>query len=286
VHEIRPMTSDDIDAAADSFNAAFVALRAAQGLPPAEHTDADHRRQTARIRHYLGTDPDGSFVAVVDGAVAGMSQSFVREGHWMLSMLGLAPVGQGKQVGYGLLEASLDLAPRDSRGSIQASRDPRAMALYSRAGFDMHPTVCGHGPLRRRPAMAPSIRVGGLDDLALVGAVDREVRGAARDVDITFALEQGCTLYLDDAGGYALGAPDRVISLAARTDAIAGALLDAVLAQSEPGVTVEVNWLTAGQGWAIRKVVEYGIDLRIQGPMMIRGLPGPPAPYIASGGMG
>jgi hypothetical protein len=49
---------------------------------------------------------------------------------------------------------------------------------------------------------------------------------------------------------------------------------------------IEVNWLTSAQQWAIRVVVEAGIELLPFGPVMVRGMDGPPSPYIPSGGFG
>ena len=53
-----------------------------------------------------------------------------------------------------------------------------------------------------------------------------------------------------------------------------------------PGETVEINWLTAGQQWAITVLIQAGVELQPYGPVMVRGMPGPPSPYIPSGGYG
>ena len=63
-------------------------------------------------------------------------------------------------------------------------------------------------------------------------------------------------------------------------------VLRAMLAESPPGETIQVNWLTAGQQWAIAEVVTAGIELVPYGPVMVRGMHEPPHPYIPSGGFG
>jgi GNAT superfamily N-acetyltransferase len=281
------MTHGDIPGAIAAFDDAFAALRAGQGLPHHPRTPADLARLSARMGHFMATDPGGSFVAVLDDQVVGLSQAFVRERHWMLSLLAVAPPGQGSRTGHGLLEAALAHRDRSGPGSIQCSRDPRAMALYTRAGFDLNPSVRASGPLRTRPMAPSSVRPGNTEDLDLVATVDRRVRGAARNEDVAFAIEQpGCKLFVDEAGGYALAIPTAVVALAALNDSVATGLLLAVLADTAPGEDVEVNWLTAPQGWAIRVAVDCGLALHPHGPMMTRAMPGPPAPYIASGGLG
>ena len=82
------------------------------------------------------------------GTVIGMSQSFVREDYWMLSQLGTVPGRQGHGVGRELLRLALSHGDPDSPGTIQCSRDPKAMALYTSFGFVLHPVVAAWGVMR------------------------------------------------------------------------------------------------------------------------------------------
>jgi hypothetical protein len=59
-----------------------------------------------------------------------------------------------------------------------------------------------------------------------------------------------------------------------------------MLAEVPEGETIEVNWLTSAQQWAIRLLTQTGVELRPSGPVMVRGMDGPPSPYIPSGGYG
>jgi GNAT superfamily N-acetyltransferase len=157
---VRAMTEVDLPGAVEVWDEAFSTLAAEYGLPHAPRTPEGDRRVQNRMAHFLATDPGGSFVADEAGAVVGLSQSFVREGYWVLSALAAAPQWQGQGVGRRLLGAAMANADPDGPGTIQSSRDPRAIALYASAGFSLHPAVIGHGALRSgaRPARSTSRR--------------------------------------------------------------------------------------------------------------------------------
>jgi hypothetical protein len=124
-------------------------------------------------------------------------------------------------------------------------------------------------------------------ELAVVTAIDRAVRGSARTVDIVCMLTQpGNHLLLHSDQGYAVAKDERIVTLGALQEESATLVLRAMLAESPAGETIEINWLTSAQQWAIRVVVEAGIELQPYGPVMVRGMDGPPSPYIPSGGYG
>ena len=54
-------------------------MRATYGLPLFQMTPNDDLRLQNRMRHFLSTDPGGSWVADDAGGIVGLSQSFVRE---------------------------------------------------------------------------------------------------------------------------------------------------------------------------------------------------------------
>jgi GNAT superfamily N-acetyltransferase len=289
----RPMTEADVPAAVGAFDSGMLAMLARHSLPVTRNSIQDERRRLDRTRHFLGTDPDGSWVAEDGGAVVGMSQSFVREGYWMLSQLGTLPGLQGRGVGRELLHRALSHGDEHSAGTIQCSRDPKAMALYSSFGFVLHPVVAAWGAMRPGAIERPPEVVRHEPDqvtereLELVTAIDRDVRGSGRAVDIVAMLTQpGTRLLLHADQGYAVAMDDRVITLGARNEESATLVLKAMLAESPTGEMIEVNWLTSAQQWAIRVVVEAGIELQPYGPVMVRGMDKPPSPYIPSGGFG
>ena len=125
-------------------------------LPVTGHSIQDERRRQDRTRHFLGTDPAGSWVAEDGGTIIGMSQSFVREGYWMLSQLGTVPGRQGRGVGRELLRLALSHGDPESPGTIQCSRDPKAMALYAGFGFMLHPVVAAWGVMRPGSVVRPA----------------------------------------------------------------------------------------------------------------------------------
>lgn len=289
----RAMTEADVPAAVAAFDSGMLAMLARHQLPVTRNTIQDERWRQDRTRHFLGTDPQGSWVAEDEGIVVGMSQSFVREGYWMLSQLGTLPGRQGRGVGRELLRLALSYGDPDSPGTIQCSRDPKAMALYSSHGFVLHPVVAAWGAMRpgsvERPADVVRLEPEQVTEreLEIVTAIDRKVRGAGRKVDIDSMLAQpGHRLLLYGEDAYAVARDDRIVTLGGRDESSATMVLKAMLAEAPAGETIEINWLTSAQQWAIRVVVEAGIELQPFGPVMVRGMDGPPSPYIPSGGYG
>jgi GNAT superfamily N-acetyltransferase len=285
---VRAMTDGDVAAVVKTWDEAFETMHANLGLPIATMSPQDDLRMQNRIRHFLRSDPGGAWVAEDTGAVVGLSQSFVREGYWVLSLLATAPGHQGHGLGRELLGRAMTNTDPGRPGTIQSSRDPAAMALYTSAGFDLHPVVNGHGTVRSGSARTnPRVRLSDHRELGLVDAIDRAVRGSARTQDIAAMLQDGGTrlLLLADRG-YAIVTDDRVITLGARDEEAAAALLETFLASAADGQTVRLMWLTARQQWAIRTLVAAGMELRPYGAVMVRGMPGLPAPYIPSGGYG
>ena len=289
----RQMTEEDVPAAVAAFERGLLGIAAGHGLPVTGNSIQDERRRQDRTRHFLGTDPGGSWVAEEEGTIVGMSQSFVREDYWMLSQLGTVPGRQGHGVGRELLGLAVSHGDPKSPGTIQCSRDPKAMALYTGFGFALHPVVTAWGAIRpgavERPTDVDRYEPDevGARELDIVTAIDRKVRASARSVDIVAMLAQpGSRLLLYADQGYAVAKDERIVTLGARQEESAALVLRAMLAEAPAGETIEINWLTSAQQWAVREVVAAGIELRPYGPVMVRGMDGPPSPYIPSGGFG
>ncbi|MGO9456303.1 MAG: N-acetyltransferase family protein [Acidimicrobiales bacterium] len=285
----RPMETADVAPAVEVWCSAIADMGARHRPPSREAVagpaGADRDRVGRRIAHLLATDPAGSWVAERDGAVVGLAQAFVRGRHWVLSLLGVDPACQSAGVGRALLGRALGYGA-GGPGTIQASVDPRAIRLYATAGFEPHPTLVAAGPVTRRPAGPPSVRAAGEEGLAAASAVDRAVRGAPRLADLAHLVAGGATLLLDGDRAYALAQPDRVVTLAGRDEPSAAAVLTAALARARPDGPFEVGWLTGGQRWALGPLLDAGLPLFPSGPVMIRGMERPFAPYLPSGGFG
>ena len=90
--QIRPLTADDVPAA---DRAAWSALR--EHIPDAfAHENSERaRRGRYRIAHLLETDPDGAWVAELDGEIVGIGLALLREGVWGLRQSGLNKVRLG-----------------------------------------------------------------------------------------------------------------------------------------------------------------------------------------------
>jgi hypothetical protein len=216
--------------------------------------------------------------------VVGFAQALQRDQLWILSMLGVSVACQGQGVARRLLEHALAYGDPSGPGLIMSSRDPRAMHRYVQAGFALHPAVTAWGVVRRsRLPLTPGVREGGPHDAELVDRLDRHVRGGTRGAELTFMLDEGCRLLVLPDRGYALARAGGVAVVAADDDDGARVLLAAGLAATPEGATVDVNFISGAQQWAIRLCTDLGLELHPAGAVMVRGRPGPLSPYIPSG---
>jgi hypothetical protein len=108
------------------------------------------------------------------------------------------------------------------------------------------------------------------------------VRGATHARDIPQLLASGARLLVHERG-FAVHRAGSPKLLAALDDETARALLESCLAAAPRGRTVTVDYLSAGQDWAVRACVDAGLALSPDGPLFVRGEVGPLAPYIPSG---
>ena len=278
------MTSDDVDAARTVQAAAFAGPD--DPTDPATFPPEVTARQHRRLHEFLTRDAAGSWVAEDDDGVVGVALALRRDDLWGLSLLAVRPDLQAKGIGRQLLGASLSYAADAERLMILSTSDPKAMACYANAGFDLHPQVAATGPVRRTPPPDPRVRPGGLADLELAEQVDRTVRGAARYGDQRVLAEWWSMFVVDDAAGrgYAYVRDNgEVEAVAASDDDTATALLWRCLAHAvEKQVDATVEHANAAQQWAVRVIIEAGLSMRPSGPVFWRGGSPPPA-YLPSG---
>jgi GNAT superfamily N-acetyltransferase len=286
------MTTDDIAGTADLWDRAFAELRARFNLPHIERNAEFDARFELRLRHLLDTDAEGAWVSHDGEAVTGVAVALRREGLWVLSMLAVDPSAQGRGLARALLDRTLAYGDADGPGIILASRDPKAIRRYALAGFAMRPAVTAWGRVRRSGlTSAEGVRDGDVNDFALCAHVDRLLRGASHGPDYELLLADGGRVLVYDHGarrGYAfVRQPDnRPVLVAATAPDVAATLLTAALAAASDDRDCEVGWLTGTQQWAIQTCLAAGLELHPVGPMMVRGHPGPLAPYVPNGATG
>jgi len=280
----RPMTAADAPGVLDLMACAFGDLlrRFHRPVPP---RPPDPQPGLLRIRHLLSTDPGGAWITEVEGRPAGAALALVRDALWGLSLLVVDPREQSAGIGRALLARALAHgADTCSGGIIGASEDARALRAYARAGFDLHPAMDARGPVRVRPSDEPAVRAGAWPgDRDLIDRVGRTVRGAGHGVDVPVWLGTGGTLLVHEGGGFAVVNGAELKVLAAEDPAVAQALLRAVLLTVPEGEVFELDFLTAGQDWAVGVLLDAGVDLSPGGAVMTRGTTGTMRPYIPSG---
>jgi len=267
---IRRMRPEDADRVED------VAYGVLGHHRPAIDDEVRRARALRRFARYLELDPDGQWVAEIDGTVVGTANAIMREGLWGLGLFAVAPEHQGRGVGRRLLDAALAYGDGARGGWIMSSEDPGAMRRYALAGFDLRPCVAAAGRLR---ADLPAVEVDESSDLRATEPISRAVRGAAHGDDLAGLPGRLLTL----PGGFAIHEEGTVRVLAALDEDTATRLLLACFARAPRGATVQVDLLTAGQDWAIRPCLEAGLALSPGGAIFTRGDVGPMRPYVPTG---
>jgi GNAT superfamily N-acetyltransferase len=275
-------------AAADVPAAEAVARAALYDGAPGVDDPVTIARGLRRIAHLQRTDPGGAWVAEAPGgALVGMALALVREGIWGLSLFGVAAEHRNRGVGRALLDAAFTTHGADARGHlILSSESPAAMRRYARLGLDLRPCVGAAGiPDRSRlGAEEGDVRDAGADGVPVADAIGRAVRGAGHGVDLPVALQDpGARLLLFEDRAFALVRKERISLVAGLDDAAATRALNAALAAMPPGATASVDFLTAGQDWAVRACLDAGLALSPDGPFFTGGDLGPLRPYVPSG---
>jgi GNAT superfamily N-acetyltransferase len=276
--DIRPLRDEDV-AAADR-----VCMDVLFSVLPGDDEDERLARSHARIRHLAETDPGGAWVAERDGEVAGVALALVREGVWGFSLFGVAEDLQGRGVGRELFERCWDYGAGARAHLILSSASPAAMRTYARSGLGLRPCVAAGGilDLARAPDL-DRVEEAGADGLALADAIGRELRGAGHARDLAVVLAHGARLFVLEDRAFVVMRDGAVTLLGARDTQAAQLVLWAGLVAAGPGATVSVDFLTAGQDWAIPVVLDAGLQLSPDGPMFAGGALGPMTPYVPSG---
>jgi GNAT superfamily N-acetyltransferase len=276
--EIRPLRESDV-ASADA-----VAARVLSAADPGETEAAGRARGEARIGHLASTDPGGAWVAERDGDVVGVALALVREGVWGLSLFAVDEAEQGRGVGTALLRRALAHGAQARGHLILSSTHPAAIRAYVRTGLSLRPCVAAAGIVEhaRIPALH-GVEEAGEAGIAVADAIGRDVRGAGHGRDLGVPLRFGARLFLVEDRAFSVVRGAQVYLLAARDEEAARTALWAALGAAGAGATVSVDFLTAGQDWAVAVALEAGLQLSPDGPMFAGGELGPLAPYVPSG---
>jgi ribosomal protein S18 acetylase RimI-like enzyme len=274
---LRAFEASDLEVAAAVAAAAF-------GFDIGEAAAA--ARWRARVAYPLETDPDGAYLAELDGEIVGVAQAIQRERLWCLSLLAVSPSAQSSGAGRALTERALTYATDSTDiGIITSSNDPRALRLYALSGFSLLPTFEVAGTLDRSALPQPrgEVHAASRDDFESLAPISRDVRGAPHTLELEYALRVGGRILRVGDRGFAVVLPGRgVWLLVARDDAAASQLLWAALTivgTEHPAV----RWITAEQQWAIEIVVRAGLRLVPYGALCVRGQLGPLRAFLPSG---
>ena len=259
----RRLRRDEVPTAVDVFLVSVADLARRHGLPaPASYTPAS---VIPAYEHLLET---GSFeVAELDGKIVGIAAAVMRDEVWFLAMFWVLPEYKLQGIGRPLLERMYRLSEEQGAAvrCVWSSLDFTAVASYLKLGMmPAGPIFTFSGALTTPPTPPPAAR---LRELAAedANAIDRIVRGAAREQDHAFWRARGIPAYQLEIEQRVAGyfyVKDGVIGPAAWLDAADGdALLShALLQASRQASEVKMVALGANQT-AIRHATMGGLRL-------------------------
>ncbi|MDH6139078.1 MULTISPECIES: GNAT family N-acetyltransferase [Kitasatospora] len=279
------------DSNAEAETVREIALAAFSPLSPGpahRPTEAENVFHRARTRHLVAHDPQGCWLAVVDGRPVGFALSLRREGVWVLALTAVLPDFQGKGIGRLLLDRAAEHGRGCLRGMMTVSTDPAAARRYRRAGFSLYPAMRLTGDIDRsalREVGELPVHRGTERQLDLLDSIDRRVRGAAHGVDHRLMLAHYEELLVVDTlagSGYCYRDGGTVKLLAATSRRLAARLLREALARVPQGARAKVEHATAEQEWAVDVGLDLGLALENAGYLALRGMR-PPTAYLPSG---
>lgn len=289
---IRPMTPDDVLAAERVSDEGFFELdtrrRRSSDPNPERRSDTHRVGWVERTEHLVRTDPGGCWVAEDATGVVGIAVSFRRETLWCLATYAVLPGQQGRGIGTPLLAAALHHGRGCLRGMLSASADQRAVRLYHRAGFQLHPQMGLTGRVDRSAIPVDAVakvRDGSVGDVDLMDSLDRRTRGAGHGPDHELMLRQWHLLVTDTTTGSGYVYVDergRPALLAASDRRTAARLLWTALAEGPEEVTV--GHVTGSNQWALDVGFSARLHLEQEGYLALRGMK-PPTPYVHSGAL-
>jgi GNAT superfamily N-acetyltransferase len=284
---IRPMTVDDVPAAERVTAVGFHELdsRMFRRSWPDPQLRPPERGAiwVERVRHLIGTDPGGSWVAERDDELLGIAVSFVREKMWLLASYAVVPGSQGLGLGKALLAPALEHGRGCLRGMFNASSDPRALRRYHAAGFTLYPQMFVRGtPDRSQIPVIDRVRDGTESDIDLMDSVDRRTRGAAHGPDHQLLIGQFRLVVSETSSGQGYAYVDDGIALLAATDRrTASRLMWEAIASSDE---VLIGHITPENSWAVDVGLAARLELHQEGYQALRHMR-PPKPYLSHGAL-
>jgi GNAT superfamily N-acetyltransferase len=182
---IRPATPDDSRRTYDVFLEAADDLARTRGWPAVRRPGEPPERFMAFRASALRHDPDGFWVADVDGSLIGFGIAVQREHVWYLAALHVRPAYQARGVGAEIVRRALAAAAPGSLLTVGAdARNPVSNGLYGR--FGMFPEVALMELAGPATSGATDILRAGVPDVGDLDAVDRATLDVARPEDHAF----------------------------------------------------------------------------------------------------
>lgn len=260
---LRRLRREEVPIAADVFLVGLAELARQHGLPPPVSCTREVVEPV--YEHLLET---GIFeVAELDAKIVGIAAATVRDSLWFLAMFWVLPEHKSQGIGKPLLDRvrRLGEAQGATVRSVWSSLDFAAIASYLKLDMlPLGPIFTFSGPPQRLPVASAEARLTELDPVQ-ASAIDRIVRGVAREQDHAFFRARGTKGYQVEVDQHPVGyfyVKDGVIGPAAWLDATsADALLSHALRQASARAA-EVKLIALGMNQAaIRHAIGAGLRL-------------------------
>ena len=259
----RRLRREEVPIAAELFLISLGELARRHGLPaPVSYTAAS---VVPAYEHLFET---GIFeVAELDGKIVGIAAAVVHDAIWYLAMFWVLPEHKLQGIGRPLLERVQRLG--DEQGArvrcVWSSVDFTAIASYLKLGMmPAGPIFTFSGALQKPPTAHPEARLRELD-AQQASAIDRVVRGAARERDHAFWRGRGMPAYQLEIAQRVAGyfyVKDGVIGPAAWLDPSSGDALLSHALQQASAQAPEVKLVALGVNQtAIRQATSAGLRL-------------------------
>jgi GNAT superfamily N-acetyltransferase len=182
---IRRATPDDARPTYDVFLDAADDLARTRGWAAVRRPSEPPERFMAFRASALRHDPDGFWVAEVDGGLIGFGIAVQREHVWYLAALHVRPAYQSRGVGAEIVRRALEAAKPGSLLTVGAdARNPVSNGLYGR--FGMFPLLALMELAGPATSGATDMLREGAPDADELDAIDRTTLDAARPADHAF----------------------------------------------------------------------------------------------------
>jgi len=141
---------------------------------------ANWNQTPADWRRFIELQPDGCFVASLDGRQVGCGSTCILGDSGWIAMILVDPEARGQGVGTAIMRGALDFLAQKQVPTPRLDATPMGQPLYEKLGFHAEYKVARLGGCLKAGQEAPDVRKPTPDDLEAIVALDRFATGTDR----------------------------------------------------------------------------------------------------------